>query len=274
MLRLSAFADEISTDPTEQVECLAALGISNIEFRSIYGTNVLDLEPNLHEEFRQLLRERGFHLSAIGSPIGKIPITQAFEPHLDRYAIALDLAEFYETPRIRIFSFYMPADVKPEVYRQAVIDRLGTLSELAEKRGITLMLENEKGIYGDTADRVADIIESVGSSALKHAFDPANYVEVGQPVIAAWHRLKPHVGHFHVKDYVASTHKHVPAGQGDGEIPAVISDAVSHGFSGYVVLEPHLIVAEKSYGFTGPDRFAEAATALKRLLQERHLAYT
>ena len=274
MLRLSAFADEISTDPTEQVECLAALGISNIEFRSIYGTNVLDLEPNLHEEFRQLLRERGFHLSAIGSPIGKIPITQAFEPHLDRYAIALDLAEFYETPRIRIFSFYMPADVKPEVYRQAVIDRLGTLSELAEKRGITLMLENEKGIYGDTADRVADIIESVGSSALKHAFDPANYVEVGQPVIAAWHRLKPHVGPFHVKDYVASTHKHVPAGQGDGEIPAVISDAVSHGFSGYVVLEPHLIVAEKSYGFTGPDRFAEAATALKRLLQERHLAYT
>jgi len=77
-----------------------------------------------------------------------------------------------------------------------------------------------------------------------------------------------------VKDYIASTGKHVPAGQGDGQIPTVIADAVAHGFSGYVVLEPHLIVAEKSYGFTGPDRFAEATRALQGLLDERGLVYT
>ena len=167
----------------------------------------------------------------------------------------------------------MPAGEDPDLYRNTVIDRLGLLSQRAEAHGVTLMLENEKGIYGDTAGRMVDILESVNSAALKHAFDPANYVEVGQPVLEAWKQLRRYVGHFHVKDYVASSHKHVPAGQGDGEIPTVLADAVAHGFSGYVVLEPHLIVAEKSYGFTGPDRFAEAAIALKSVLKQRLLAF-
>ena len=44
MIRLSAFADEISQNPVEQVEVLSAHGIKHIEFRAIHGTNVLDLE--------------------------------------------------------------------------------------------------------------------------------------------------------------------------------------------------------------------------------------
>jgi sugar phosphate isomerase/epimerase len=273
MLRLSAFADEISSDPLEQIECLAAQGISHIEFRSILGTNVLDLQRTQHEEFRQLLGRHGFGLSAIGSPIGKIPIEQPLRPHLDRFAIALDLADFYRAPRIRVFSFYLPPDDDPRTHRAEVIERMTRLTRLAEDRGVILLLENEKGIYGDTAARVADLIETVGSPTLRHAFDPANYVEVGQPVLEAWERLRSHVAHFHVKDYIGATAKHVPAGQGDGRIPEILALAVAAGYSGFVVLEPHLIVAEQSYGFTGPDRFAEAAVALKGVLQARGLPY-
>ena len=43
MIRLSAFADEISQNPLEQIDVLAAHGIKHIEFRAIHGTNVLDL---------------------------------------------------------------------------------------------------------------------------------------------------------------------------------------------------------------------------------------
>ena len=69
------------------------------------------------------LRVRGFGLSALGSPIGKIRITEPFDNHLLRFGRALDLADFYQTPRIRVFSFYIPpgedpADHRDEVMRQ------------------------------------------------------------------------------------------------------------------------------------------------------------
>src|SRR6185312_5587253 len=69
MIRISAFADEISPDPVEQVDVLTKHGIRHIEFRSIHGTNVLDLTAPQHHAFRGLLRDRDFELSAIGSPI-------------------------------------------------------------------------------------------------------------------------------------------------------------------------------------------------------------
>jgi sugar phosphate isomerase/epimerase len=273
MIRLSAFADEISADPVEQLDCLEAHGVRFVEFRSIRGTNVLDLGREQHEAFRDLLRSRGFGLSAIGSPIGKIRVTDPFGPHVERFRVALDLAEFYGTPNIRVFSYYMPEGDDPGRHRDEVLRRTAELAEMALRRGVTLALENEKGIYGDTAARVADVIESVHSPALGHAFDPANYVEVGQDVGEAWRLLKGRVVHFHVKDYSKSLGRNVPAGEGDGRIPELIAEAVSGGYGGFCVLEPHLVVAEKSFGFTGPERFGDAARALKAGLEAKGVAY-
>jgi sugar phosphate isomerase/epimerase len=273
MITISAFADEISPQPEEQIDVLSRHGIKHIEFRSIHGKNVLDLTDQEHEHFRTLLRQSGFGLSAIGSPIGKIKITDPFEPHLERYAIALHLAEYYATPRIRIFSFYLPDGEDPAAHRDEVVRRMRVLAELAENKGVKLFLENEKGIYGDTAARSHDLVTTVGSPMLGHAFDPANYLEVGQDIDEAWSLLRPQVTHFHVKDYCTKTHKNVPAGQGEGQIPRLIADAVAHGYKGFCTLEPHLVVAEKFYGFTGPERFGDAAVALKSELASRDVAF-
>ena len=273
MIRLSAFADEIAADPVEQLDVLTAHGIRHVEFRSIHGTNVLDLTDAQHEAFRALLRGRGFALSAIGSPIGKIPIGEPFFPHLDRYRRALDLADFYDCPRIRVFSYYLPKGEDPATHRDEVMRRMAEKAELALRRGVTLVLENERGIYGDTAARVLDVLETVHLPSLGHAFDPANYVEVGQPIDEAWSLLRGRTVHFHVKDYSTAQGRNVPAGQGDGQIPRLIAEAVAGGFAGFCVLEPHLVVAEQSYGFTGPERFGDAARALKQALDAQGIAY-
>jgi sugar phosphate isomerase/epimerase len=273
MFLLSAFADEISQDPREQIDVLARHGVKNIEFRAIHGTNVLDLSDEQHEAFRAMLRDAGFGLSAIGSPIGKIKVVEPFEPHLERFSRALDLAEFYECPRIRVFSFYIPAGDAPEAHREEVMARMAELARRAADRGATLMLENEKGIYGDTAARVHDILKTVASPALAHAFDPANYVEVGQPIEEAWALLKPFVSHFHVKDYSEALRRCVPAGEGDGKFAYLLHDASASGYNGFVVLEPHLTVAEMSYGFTGPERFADATNALKGILIDNAITF-
>ena len=62
MIRLSAFADEISQNPLEQIDVLAAHGIKYIEFRAIHGTNVLDLGDDQHTSFRDLLQSHGVRL--------------------------------------------------------------------------------------------------------------------------------------------------------------------------------------------------------------------
>jgi 3-dehydroshikimate dehydratase len=273
MIRISAFADEISQDPNDQLDVLSHHDIKHIEFRAIHGTNVLDLTDAQHAEFRHMLFSRGFGLSAIGSPIGKIRITEPFDEHLQRYERAMNLADLYQAPRIRVFSFYIPPGDDPASHREAVMSRMAELARRAADRGITLFLENEKGIYGDTAAHVADILETVNSPSLQHAFDPANYVEVRQPIEEAWARLRDFVKHFHVKDYDSKSERNVPAGAGDGLIPRLLQEAVDSGYDGFCVLEPHLIIAELSFGFTGPERFADAVAALKGILDERKIAY-
>lgn len=274
MITLSAFADEISADPAEQLECLTKNGIRHIEFRSIFGTNVLDLDPRQHAAFRDLLRSNGFALSAIGSPIGKVSIGDPFDPHLRRHLLALELAEYYGVKRVRVFSFYVPTSDDPANHRAEVLRRMSTMAAMAAERGLTLVLENERGIYGDTASRVLDILQAVDSPALGHAFDPANYLEVGQSIDDAWKLLRSRTIHFHVKDYDTETKKNVPCGYGQGQVANLIADAVAHGFDGYCTLEPHLLVAEQSRGFTGPERFGEATVALKSALDAHQVKYS
>lgn len=273
MVLLSAFADEISADPVEQFDVLSQHGIRHIEFRSIHGTNVLDLAEDQHVAFRDLLRKRGFALSALGSPIGKIQATDPFEPHLERFHKAIELAEFYEAPRIRIFSYYIPDGDDPDAHRDEVMRRMTAKAQLAAGRGVELYLENEKGIYGDTAARVLDVLRHVDSPALTHAFDPANYLEIGQNIDEAWGMLRSRTAHIHVKDYDPAKKCMVPAGEGQGQLPRIIAEAVLDGFDGFCTLEPHLIVAGKSHGFTGPERFGDAARALQDALDRKGVAY-
>src|SRR5689334_19513668 len=92
---LSAFADEISPEPQEQIDVLSKCGVRHIEFRSILKTNVLDLTDLQINEFKALLDKNGFSLSAIGSPIGKVKIDTPFEPHLARFRRAVELCKVF-----------------------------------------------------------------------------------------------------------------------------------------------------------------------------------
>src|ERR1700721_773109 len=117
--------------------------------------------------------------SAIGSPVGKIPIQAPLGPELDRMRRVADVASGLGTTLVRVFSFYIPAGEPPERYRGQVIDRMGALARIAEDRGLVLAHENEKEIYGDVPQRCADLITSVSSPALRATFDAANFAPCG-----------------------------------------------------------------------------------------------
>jgi sugar phosphate isomerase/epimerase len=139
---------------------------------------------------------------------------------------------------------------------------------------VVLAHENEKEIYGDVPGRCADLIDSVASPALRATFDNANFVQCGvRPFSDAYPLLRPHLVYLQVKDARADTGEVTPAGEGDGQLRETLQALRDSGFDGFMSLEPHLDLAGRHGGFSGPDKFRQAAQALKRLLDELSIGW-
>jgi sugar phosphate isomerase/epimerase len=264
---LSGFADEISPDLDQQLAVLAAESISHLELRSVWSTNVADLDDVQLVRLRRQLDESGVQVSAIGSPIGKIGVDAPLAPELERLRRVADIAGELGTTLVRVFSFFIPQAHDPDLYRARVIDRMGALTALAAERGLVLAHENEKDIYGDRPERCADLIASVGSPSLRATFDAANFVQCGvRPHSEAYELIRPYLVYVQVKDALAATGEVVPPGQGDGQVRETLAELRDSGFHGYLSLEPHLAMAGRFGGFSGPEGFRLACAALKDLL--------
>lgn len=266
MFTLSAFADEVAEDLKDQMDCLEKEDVKHIELRNVWGKGVLDITDEEVARVRSETRARGFGISSIGSPIGKIKITDPFEPHVERFRRAIRVAKELDAPYIRLFSYFLPKGEDPARYRDEVMRRMAAKARIAEEEGVTLLHENEADIYGETADRCLDIHRTVTSERLRMTFDPANFVQAGEDTIACWGKLKDLVLYIHIKDAVRSDGHNVPAGEGDGNIEAILREAVGRGYDGFASLEPHLQVAGRFRGHTGPDLFKVAADALKGVI--------
>ena len=274
MWTLTGFADEISPELEEQLETLAQESIGYMELRSVWNTNVLDLSDDELDRIKYATAQRGLRISSIGSPIGKVPVTNPFGPHLERFRRALRAADVMEAPYVRVFSFFIPEDQQPVHYREEVIDRMGIMAGEAEDSGVTLLHENEKEIYGDVPSRCLDILAGVGSPALRAAWDAANFVQCGvRPYKEGYAPLRPYVEYVHVKDALSGSDRVVPAGEGDGQLPETLSALRASGFDGFFSLEPHLASAGVYSGFSGPEMFRKAAGAFKELLRRQGIEW-
>lgn len=277
---LSAFADEISPDLKTQMDELERHGIKYIEMRGVNGKGLVYHTIDEVKEIKRQLDDRGFKISAVGSPIGKINIKDDFKPHIDLFKHTIEIAGILETDKIRMFSFFITKGENPADYRDEVLERWNSFVETAKGTELYLLHENEKEIYGDTPERCLDLIEAMNNKYVKAIFDPANFVQCDvETYPGAYDLLKEHTVYLHIKDALYSDHGVVPSGMGDGKVREILKDLKDRGFEGFLSLEPHL---GKFTGFQdleldadtkkmpdgGPKQFAVACEALKKLLSE------
>ena len=270
MIRLSAFADEISADPNEQIAVLLSENIHFMDLRGAWGTNVLDLSDAQVDELRHMLNAHDIGVSAIASPIGKVPIDSPFDEHLRRFERAITLARFFSTPYIRIFSFYPPLAAKsdPATWRDEVLRRLREMTTRASAANITLLHENEKDIYGDTIARCVDLLQNVNDTHFSAILDPANFIQCGQnPYPNAYEAVRPWLRYVHVKD-ARPDGRVVAAGKGEAHWPELLQRLREDGYDGFFSLEPHLTAEGQFSGFSGPDLFRQASQALQEMLRK------
>jgi 3-dehydroshikimate dehydratase len=279
MIRLSAFADEISADLSEQIAVLHNEGISFIDLRSVWGTNVLDLSDKQITEIKQTLAANGIGIAAIGSPIGKVPIDFPFDEHIQCFERAIAVAKALGTSFIRIFSFYPPlmhGEIEtpdPGLYRAVVLDHLQEITRRAQDAGVVLLHENEKAIYGDTIERNVDLLQSIDNPHFRSVLDPANYLQCEQvPYPLAYEATRPWLAYVHVKD-VRADGTLVVAGAGEANWPVLLQRLRQDGYDGFLALEPHLAAAGQYQGFSGPDLFRQASQALQGLLRDMQWEY-
>jgi len=307
MIRLSAFADEISANLDEQIAVLRSENIHFIDLRGVWNTNVLDLTDQQITEIQQKLDAHGIGVSAIASPIGKVPIDTPFGEHLQRFERAIALAQFFKTPFIRIFSFYPPAAIEdasthtqtadvesnttiahmsdasdtnvtnvtngekdlvdPARWRDEVLRRLRELTIQARNANLILLHENEKDIYGDTIARCTDLLQSINDPHFQAILDPANFIQCDQ--------IPYPNAYLELRPWLRYMHVKdaladgtvVAAGEGVARWPEILRQLHTDGYEGFFSLEPHLALSGQYQGFSGPDLFRRASQALQNLLQ-------
>ena len=271
--KLAAFADEASGKLDGQILAMKRNGVDFLEIRGVDGENIADISVEKAKEIEKKLSDNGVAVWSLGSPYGKLGITDDFDAHLDKFKRSIEAAHVLKAEHMRIFSFYVrPED--SEKYRDKVFRQLERFCEAASGSGVILCHENEKGIYGDIADRCLDIHKNIPQ--LRAVFDPANFIQCGQDTMKAWEMLAPYVEYMHIKDALADGSV-VPAGEGIGNLPALLKE-----YRGKILtLEPHLSVFEgfdklekenesiKKYVYSSSDEaFDVAVGSLKNIINK------
>lgn len=280
---LSAFADEASESLEGQITALKRNGISHMEIRGVGGKPVIDYSEEEIKKIAGALSKEGISVSAVGSPIGKVNITDDLEAHFKRFCHTVEAARILGANRIRMFSFYLPEGADPEDYAEKVYGEVSRMCDYAGEKGVICCHENEKGIFGDTAPRVKQLYDHC--AGLRGVFDPANFVQCGEVPGTFYKTLLPYTEYLHIKDAYQADGCVVPAGEGDGSVPEVIEGFYSKNSGRVLSVEPHLthfvglssLQKEELKGREGyqnaDEAFDAAVNALKTILDKRGYCY-
>ncbi len=238
--KISGFSDEIDAKVDVQFEVLNKLGIKYFEPRGIDGKNISALTEDEAKALKTKMDKCGIKVSSIGSPIGKVKVTDDLDEHFELFKRVVAIAKILDAKYIRMFSFFHEGGEWTADEREVVFSNLKRMIQYAKENDVVLLHENEKDIYGDIAPRCLDLMENLYCDNFKAVFDPANFVQSGQDTKEAYEMLKEYIEYMHIKDALFKDGSVVPSGFGDGNVEYILRGLFENGFNGFLSLEPHL----------------------------------
>lgn len=243
IMKISGFYDEVSSKLDEQIALIKEFGESYICPRGVDGKNIVNYTlEEFEKSVKPRLVESGIKISSLGSPIGKIKLEdeKAFEEQKVKLAELLKIAKSMNCQYIRVFSFHLPKKGNPDKYLGAVADKLKVFVKMAQEAGITLIHENEKGIFGDSPKRCIALARTINSENFKLCYDASNYVQCGHDSKKAFEMTKQYTVYYHIKD-CCEYKEEVPLGMGICDYSYIISELKKDGYDGFLTLEPHTV---------------------------------
>ena len=266
---LSAFSDEAGSSADQQINALLRAGLRFIDIRNIDGYNIAELPIEAAKIVKGKLDDHGIQTQMLGSPIGKIQVDDELLLDVDKLNHLGEMAPIFGCGAVRMFSYYNKSELDHDEWRKRTLERLEVLRDRAEKMGLVLYHENERHIFGDLTDDV-ETLAGLRNESFKLIFDFDNYQQSGEDVWATWERLRERTDAIHLKDSTPEN-RHVPVGQGNGQVERILADAVKIGWSGPLTLEPHLTHSQ-SVVSTGPSGQPNQAFADMEANESFHIA--
>lgn len=270
-------------------------GITHVDQRFVGGVAFVELTDEEAQYIFNGWKDNGFKLTAGATFDGKYSIDGDLNAHYTKFKRAVDLVKMAkdigatEDPMLRIFTFYNDkahgsSKILPATeWRERVVSELQRRADYAGKHGVTLVLENEKYVYGSTPHRQKYLVDHVNRENVGLAYDPGNFVEqegiqrkrIG--MITAAEMLAPYVWQIHNKDWKRGGDIAVLTGTGDGHMEDVHRIVFHyHRFAGLLIPsthEPHLSDAREKSGFTTPEQFEQASKTARPMFQRVYQAH-
>jgi len=281
-MRLSCITDEISQDFGHALRVMAEYGCRDAELRNVYGAYIVDADRDLLDRVERDLRGSGMSVCCLDTPLYKCEIDEvpvgAMGPthgaversHADQLALlqhSIDLCKRFGTRYLRIFSFWRRGPLTPTL-EDRIAEALARPCQIAERAGITLLLENEHSCTLGTGSETARMVERIGSPALKMVWDPGNAYVAGENAFpSGWESVCAHTEHIHVKDArIGADGKPVWTVVGSGDIDYVgqFNALRASGYDGVVSLETHY----RAVGGTPESSSRDCLAALRKLIDQ------
>ncbi len=254
MPRLGVITDEISEDLDHALAVCKELDINVVELRSVWGTNIVDLDDAQLTRLEAALKQDDMTVCAIASPFLKC--------HIDRDAPAagrmhsagkatrseqwgiletsLDLADRFNAPVVRAFSFWRLED--PDSAGEDILDTLRDATDRTAARGRLLGLENEHACNIATGEEAAWYFDRIADRTLGIIWDPGNQAALGSvPYPHGYNAIRNRIHHVHLKDIARIERESAFTTMGEGAIAyedqfrALVAD----GYKGVLSIETH-----------------------------------
>ncbi len=263
---LTGFADEAGKDFSTQIKATKELGWKYIECRNINGKNLASLDDAEFEQICGMLQDAGISINCFGSCIAnwqRHPRSEEdFQASLKELKDALPRMEKLGIKLLRGMSFLTPKDEKPDSpeLEEIIFKKVRELVKICADNGIIYGHENCMNYGGLSHLHTLKLLEKVDNPAMKLIFDTGNptfnYRCIGEkpwPLQSSWEfyrNVREHVIYVHIKDSVALPREDCErpeprftyAGDGAGDVRAIVNDLRENGYDGGFSMEPHLAV--------------------------------
>lgn len=159
---------------------------------------------------------------------------------------AVDIAKTYDTDVVRVFCANATDKYTYEQGIAMIVDSFKECTSYAEQKDVTLALENH-GMFAGKSQQVLDILDAVGSPALKATTDTGNFLLVCDDPVQAVSKLAKRVALVHFKDFKKSDtgyaaidgqkYEGTIIGQGEVDLPKIVSILKENGYNGALSIE-------------------------------------
>jgi L-ribulose-5-phosphate 3-epimerase len=265
--QLAVINDEIAQDFGRACELAStSMGLRWIELRGMWNKNLVDLDAAELAEAKRILRKYQMQVTDIASPLFKVDwpgtanqtnggqhskfaadagdfnANHTFKEQDQLLEHCIELADMFQTSRIRCFDFLRLDDQKP--YREGINHKLREAAGRCAKSRKILMLENEESCNTRTAEESAALLRAIPDRNFMLNWDPANAAAVGETPYPNGYNLLPkdRIGHCHCKDVVRKPeggYSWAPVGGGVVDWVGQFSALRRDGYRYAVSLETH-----------------------------------